>query len=37
MDCGTPGFPVLHHLSEFAQVHIHGISDAEIRVYEKIQ
>ena len=21
MDCGTPGFPVLHHLLEFAQTH----------------
>ena len=23
MDCNTPGFPVLHHLPEFAQVHAH--------------
>ena len=23
MDCLTPGFPVLHHLSEFAQTHVH--------------
>ena len=23
MDCNMPGFPVLHHLSEFAQTHIH--------------
>ena len=23
-----PGFPVLHHLLEFAQVHVHHISDA---------
>ena len=23
MDCSTPGFPVLHHLPEFAQTHIH--------------
>ena len=22
MDCSTPGFPVLHHLPEFAQTHI---------------
>ena len=22
MDCSTPGFPVLHHLAEFAQVHV---------------
>ena len=28
MDCSTLGFPVLHHLSEFAQVHVHWISDA---------
>ena len=23
MDCSMPGFPVLHHLPEFAQIHIH--------------
>ena len=23
MDCRTPSFPVLHYLSEFAQIHIH--------------
>ena len=23
-----PSFPVLHHLSEFAQAHVHRISDA---------
>ena len=28
MDYSMPGFPVTHHLSEFAQVHIHCISDA---------
>ena len=28
MDCSTPGFPVLHHLPEFAQVHVHCISNA---------
>ena len=22
MDCSTPGFPVFHHLSEFAQAHV---------------
>ena len=27
MDCSTPGFPVLHYLPEFAQVHIHWVSD----------
>ena len=21
--CGTPGFPVLHYFSEFAQIHVH--------------
>ena len=24
----TPGFPVLHNLPEFAQTHVHGVSDA---------
>ena len=28
MACSTPGFPVSHHLPEFAQVHVHRISDA---------
>ena len=28
MDCSTPGFPFPHHLPEFAQVHVHWISDA---------
>ena len=23
MDCSTPGFPVLHHLSELPQIHVH--------------
>ena len=23
MDCSTPGFPVLRHLPEFAQTHVH--------------
>ena len=23
MNCSTPGFPVLHHLPEFAQIPIH--------------
>ena len=27
MDCSTPGFPVPHHLPEFAQVHVHLIGD----------
>ena len=28
MDCSTPGFPVLHHLPEFAQIHVYWVSDA---------
>ena len=28
MDCSTPGFPVLHYLPEFAQMHVHCVSDA---------
>ena len=28
MDCSMPGFPVPHHLPEFAQIHVHWISDA---------
>ena len=28
MDCSTPGFPVLHHLPELAQTHVHWTSDA---------
>ena len=28
MDCSLPGFPVPHHLPEFAQVHVHWIGDA---------
>ena len=28
MDCSTPGFPVFHCLPEFAQTHVHGVSDA---------
>ena len=27
MDCSTPGFPVLHYLSEFSQTHVHRVSD----------
>ena len=27
-DCNTPGFPVLHHLMELAQTHVHWISNA---------
>ena len=28
MDCRTPGFPIPHHLLEFAKVHVHWIGDA---------
>ena len=28
MDCRTPGFPVLHYLSELAQTLVHWVSDA---------
>ena len=27
-DCNTPGFPVLHHLLEFAQTPVHWVGDA---------
>ena len=27
-DCILPGFPVLHHLPEFAQTHVHWVGDA---------
>ena len=25
MDCSTPGFPVLHHLLELTQTHVHRV------------
>ena len=28
MDCSIPGFPVLHHLTELAQIHVHWVGDA---------
>ena len=28
MDCGTPGFPVLHHLLELDQTRVHWVGDA---------
>ena len=28
IDCSTPGFPVLHQLPEFAQTHVHRVTDA---------
>ena len=27
MDCSSPGFPALHHLTEFAQTHVHWVCD----------
>ena len=27
MDCSTPVFPVLHHLPELAQTHVHRVGD----------
>ena len=27
MDCGSPGFPLLHYLPELAQTHVHWVSD----------
>ena len=28
MDCSTPGFPVLHHLPELTQTHVHWVGDS---------
>ena len=28
MNCSMPGFPVLHYIPEFAQTHVHWVSDA---------
>ena len=28
MNCSIPGYPVLHYLPEFAQTHVHWVSDA---------
>ena len=28
MNCSIPGFPVLHYLPQFAQIHVHWISNA---------
>ena len=28
MDCSMPGFPILHHLLEFAQILVHWVGDA---------
>ena len=31
MDYSTPGFPVFHYLSAFAQVHVHRVGYAMIK------
>ena len=31
-DYSTPGFPVLHHLSEFAQIHVHWVGDTLLTI-----
>ena len=28
LDCSTPGFPVLHYLPDFVQIHVHWVGDA---------
>ena len=28
MECSMPGFPVLHHFLEFAETHVHWVSNA---------
>ena len=28
MNCSTPGFPILHHMPELAQIHVHWVGDA---------
>ena len=35
MDSTLPGFPVLHHLSELAQTHVHPVGDA-IQTYHSL-
>ena len=36
MDCSTPGFPVLHYLPEFEQVHVHRVGDAIQPLWKKV-
>ena len=33
MHCSTPGFPVLHYLLEFAQIHVHWVGDDHLILY----
>ena len=28
VDCSTPGFPAVHYLPEFTQIHVHRVGDA---------
>ena len=35
MDCSVPSFPVLHHLPEFAQTHVHQVSD-DIKLFHPL-
>ena len=32
MNYSTPGFPVLHHLSEFAQIHVHWVGQSNLLI-----
>ena len=36
MNCSMPGFPIFHHLLEFAQTHIHWASDAIQASYPRL-
>ena len=36
MDCSMPGFPVLHHLPEFAQTHVHWVGDADSTISSSV-
>ena len=35
MDCSTPGFPVLHYLLEFAQIHVHWVTSLSACLFPK--
>ena len=28
VDCSMPGFPILHYLLEFAQIHVYEVNDS---------
>ena len=36
MNCSTPGFPVLHHLLELAQIHVHWVGDAILTISSSV-